>query len=124
VSAQSGEDHTCFDADQARLKPPEERQKLIAPHLPAQNRLPLSIDPMNLENVLGDVEADRGNLHLDGPFPLMVTDSIILAHRDAAGSGAVHPITEERGTVDGGQHGRARDPSGLLAHRPAHVSYP
>jgi len=84
---------TGFDADQARLKRPEQRQELIAPHLPAQDRLPLPIDPMNLENVLGDVEADRGNLHLDGSFPLMVTDSTILAHCNAAGSGAVHPIT-------------------------------
>jgi transposase len=80
---------TSFDADQARLKPPEQRQKLIAPHLPAQYGLPLPIDPMNLEHVLGDVEADRGNLHVDGSFPLMVTDSTILAHRDAARLGAV-----------------------------------
>jgi hypothetical protein len=81
---------TGLNADQAWLEPPEQRQKLITPHLPAQNRLPLPIDSMNLENVLGDVEADRGNLHLDGSFPLMVTDSTILAHRDAVGSGAVH----------------------------------
>jgi hypothetical protein len=88
---------TGLKADQTWLKPPEQRQKLIAPYLPAKDGLPLSIDPMNLENVLGDVEADRGNLHLDGPFPLMVTDSTILAHCDAVGSGAVHPITAERG---------------------------
>ena len=47
---------------------------------------------MKLKNVVGDIEANRGNLHADGSFPLMVTDSIILARMDAAGSGAVHPI--------------------------------
>ena len=105
---------TGFHANQARLKPFEKRQKLIAPHLPAQHGLPLLIDPMNLENVLGDVESDRGNLHLDGPFPLMVTESTILAHCDAAGSGAVHPINTRM--IAGGttlavpQRPRSREP--------------
>lgn len=52
------------------------------------------------DDVLGDIEANRGNLHADGSFPLMVADSIILARIDAAGSGAVHPSNYSRAFQD------------------------
>ena len=39
---------------------------LTTPELPSDNDLLLRIDAMNLENVFGDIQTNRGNLHVDG----------------------------------------------------------
>jgi hypothetical protein len=81
-----------LDADKARLQPAKQREQLISPYLPPEHGLTLPVDAVDLEDVLRDVEADCGNLHVDGSFPLMVDDSTIMARLDAAGWGAVHLI--------------------------------
>jgi hypothetical protein len=44
----------------------KELYHLAAPELLSEDDLLLRVDGMNLENVLGDIQTDRGNLHADG----------------------------------------------------------
>ena len=39
---------------------------LATPKLLADNDLLVGVNAVNLENVFGDIQADRGNLHVDG----------------------------------------------------------
>ena len=57
---------TGFHADQARRQRFEERQHLAAPELLPDDDLLGRVDPVNLEHVLGDIQTDRGNLHVEG----------------------------------------------------------
>jgi hypothetical protein len=57
----------------AGLKPNKARRQfleklddLAAPELLADDHLLLRVDAMNLKNALGDIQTDRGNLHVDG----------------------------------------------------------
>jgi len=53
-------------ADEARRQRFEERQHLATPEsLPDNDRL-VGVDAVDLKHVLGDIQPDRGNLHLDG----------------------------------------------------------
>ena len=56
-----------------------------------ENNLIICIDAMNLEHVLGNIDADRVNLHVDGPL------NVIRLQRSPygtsmPGAGAVHHI--------------------------------
>ena len=53
-------------ADKARRQRLEELQHLAAPQLLPNDDLLGRVDPVNLEHVLGDIQTDRGNLHVDG----------------------------------------------------------
>jgi len=53
-------------ADETRRQRFEERQHLAAPELLANHDFLGRVDPVNLEQVLGDIQPDRANLHLDG----------------------------------------------------------
>jgi hypothetical protein len=55
-------------ADQARRQPGKEWQHLRSPKRPADNDLTGRINAVNLKNALGQIKADRGNLH-DGWLP-------------------------------------------------------
>ena len=55
-----------FHADQARRQRLEELQHLAAPQLLANDDLLGRVDAVDLEHVLGDIQTDRGNLHVDG----------------------------------------------------------
>jgi hypothetical protein len=57
---------TSLHADQARRQSFEKRNHLAAPQLLSHNNLLLGVDPVDLKHVLGDIQTDRGNLHLDG----------------------------------------------------------
>ena len=52
-----------LDADQAGRQLGEERQHLRSSQRLANNDLASRIDAVNLKNALGQIEADRGNLH-------------------------------------------------------------
>jgi hypothetical protein len=39
-----------------------------APQLPGDDNIPSAIDPMNLKHGLGDIQTNRGDLHLGGPL--------------------------------------------------------
>src|SRR5271167_4574172 len=53
-------------ADKARRQRLEELQHLAAPKLLPNNDLLGRVDPVNLKHVLGDIQTDRGDLHVDG----------------------------------------------------------
>ena len=45
----------------------EELDHLAAPQLSCNHDFAVRIDAVNLKDVLGEIDADRGNLHVDGP---------------------------------------------------------
>ena len=53
-------------ADKARRQRLEELQHLAAPKLLPNDDLLGRVDPMNLKHVLGDIQTDCGDLHVDG----------------------------------------------------------
>ena len=53
-------------ADQTRRQRFEECQHLATPEPLPHDDFLSRVDPVNLEHVLGDIQPDRGNLHLDG----------------------------------------------------------
>lgn len=64
-------DRTSLDFDQARTKAREELQRLTAAQRLADDNLAVGINTVNLQNVLGEVEADCRNLvHGVVPFDL------------------------------------------------------
>src|SRR6516225_3057062 len=55
-----------FDADQTRLERLEVGDYFAAPQPPANDNMPVCVDTVDLEPVLGEIQTDRGNLHVDG----------------------------------------------------------
>ena len=53
-------------ADKSRRQRLEELQHLAAPKLLPNDDLLGRVDPVNLKHVLGDIQTDRGDLHVDG----------------------------------------------------------
>ena len=98
---------TRFHSDQARRESREKRYHLAAPELLPDHDLLFGVDAVDLKHVLGDIQTDRGNLHLDGS-PHVIRTTITLWHFDA-GSGrrpphqklssvAVHAVPMQRGS--------------------------
>ncbi len=56
----------CLHADKARRQCLEELQHLAAPKLLPNDDLLGRVDPLNLKHVLGDIQTDRADLHVDG----------------------------------------------------------
>jgi hypothetical protein len=54
-----------FHAHKARRQRLEERQHLASPKLLSDDYLLGGVDAVNLEHVLGDIQTDRCNLHVD-----------------------------------------------------------
>ena len=78
-------------ADKARRQSFEELHQLAAAELLSDNDILSRVDAVNLEYVLGDIQSDRGNLHVDG------SPDVIRSQRPPYGSsllgaGAVHHI--------------------------------
>ena len=62
---------TCsarLHTDQASGKLTKEVQDLLAPQLPGDNDLASTIHAVNLEYVLGQINADGVNMHVDDPL--------------------------------------------------------
>jgi hypothetical protein len=53
-------------ANQAGRQSAEEADEFTPAELPADQNLSVLIDAMNLEDMLGDIETNRGNLHWSG----------------------------------------------------------
>jgi hypothetical protein len=62
---------TRLQSDQAARQCREKRHHLAAPQLLAQNHCTVRIDPVNLKNMLRQIQPDRRNL-AHGWLPLMV----------------------------------------------------
>jgi hypothetical protein len=82
---------TSLHADQARRQSFEKRNHLAAPQSLSHNHLLLGVDPVDLKHVLGDIQTDRGNLHLDGS-PHVIRLRRSLYGTSMPGAGAVHHI--------------------------------
>jgi hypothetical protein len=78
-----------LDPDQARRQRRKERFNFRSPQRLADLDAPFGINPVNLKNVLGDIEPDHGNVHLDGSLGLeMLTPQ---SWHNRCRSGAIHP---------------------------------
>ncbi len=81
---------TGLHADQARGQSFEERHNLAAAELFPDDDLLGRVNAVNLEHVLGDIQTDRGNLHVDGSPHVIRLRRTTLWHFDA-GSGRRPP---------------------------------
>src|SRR6476660_3619264 len=80
-----------FHPDQAWRQLGEGGEHLAAPQLLLQHHLPLGTDAVRLKHVLGEIQTDRANLHVDGS--LMVIRSTRPPYGTSMpGAGAVHLI--------------------------------
>jgi hypothetical protein len=57
-----------FHANQARWQGLKERHHLAAPQLLPDDHFLIGVDAVNLEDVLGEIQTYRANLHVDGPL--------------------------------------------------------
>ena len=78
-------------ADKARRQCFEERQHLATAQSLSDDDLLGCVDAVNLKHVLGDIQTDRGNLHLDGS-PHVIRLRRSLYGTSMPGAGAVHHI--------------------------------
>src|ERR1700741_5507988 len=76
-------------SDQARRQRRKKLQHLAAAKLLFHNDLLGRIDAMDLKHVLGDIQTDCGNLHVDGSLMWLV--ATITLRRFVAGSGRRPP---------------------------------
>jgi hypothetical protein len=76
--------------DQARRQATKERLHLLPAKLPAHDHLSGFINAMNLEDVLGKIETDGDNAHVDGPLVRWESATANLWHLDAGSSGRPH----------------------------------
>src|SRR5580704_9280873 len=80
---------TGLHADKARRQSLEKRNHLAAPELLPDDHLLVRIDAVDLKHVLGDIQTDCGNLHVDGSLMWFV--ATITLRRFVAGSGRRPP---------------------------------
>jgi hypothetical protein len=79
-----------FHADKARCQSFKELYHLAAAELLSDDDLLGRVNAVNLEYVLGDIQTDRGNLHVDGSSHVIRLRRTTLWHLDA-GSGRRPP---------------------------------
>ena len=82
---------TCLHANQTRFWIGEELHKLGTPDCSVEDNLLIFGNRMDLKNMFGQINADSCNLHWVAPFPAVI-DNCRMAHCDAGGAGATHPI--------------------------------
>src|SRR5271154_4729188 len=78
--------------DQATGKFAKKLQDLLAPQLAGDDNLARTIHAVNLEYVLGEINANGDNLHVDDPSPVIRGSTIILLAHSMPGAGVVHHI--------------------------------
>src|SRR5712672_231472 len=86
----NGRRGTGLHADQAWRQSLEERRNLAAAKLLSDDDLLGRVNAVNLKHVLGDIQTDRGNLHVDGSPDVIRLRRTTLWHFDA-GSGRRPP---------------------------------
>src|ERR1035437_8162744 len=74
---------TGFHADEARCQVFEECHHLTAAKLLSDDDFLGRVDAVNLEYVLGEIQTDRGNLHVDVLLHVIRLTTITLWHLDA-----------------------------------------
>src|SRR5271154_3856464 len=83
--------------DQATGELAKKVQDLLAPQLAGDDNLARTIHAVNLEYVLGEINANGDNLHVDDPSPVIRGSTIILLAHSMPGAGVVHHIIRYRG---------------------------
>src|SRR4029453_14936069 len=86
---------TGLHADQAWRQSLEERRNLAAAKLVSADDLLGRVNAVNLKHVLGDIQTDRGNLHVDGSPDVIRLRRTTLWHLDA-GSGRRPPHQQRK----------------------------
>jgi hypothetical protein len=81
---------TRLHANQAGRQTPEEGNELTPAELTADQNLSILVNAVDLEDVLGEIETDCGDMHWSGS--LSGAEAITLSHRALPGAGAVHLI--------------------------------
>jgi len=82
---------TGFHADQASRNLVKEVDDLLATQLKGDNDLARTIHAVHLEHILGEINADGTNLHVDDPSGDSLFNDHPLAH-SMSGAGVVHHI--------------------------------
>src|SRR6478736_5198437 len=107
---------TGLHADDARRQSFEERHNLAAAKLLSDDDLLGPVNAVNLEHVLGDIQTDRGNLHVDGSPDVIRLRRTTLWHFDA-GSGRrpphqwTAPAVQEESDISAKRSGAAMYPA-------------
>jgi hypothetical protein len=78
--------------DQASGKLAKEVQDLLAPQLTGDDNLARTIHAVNLEYVLGEINADGVNMDVDDPLPVIRCSTITPFAHSMPGAGVVHHI--------------------------------
>src|SRR5215471_6309133 len=86
---------TGFHTDQASRNLAKEVDDLLAPQLTGDDDLAQAIHAVHLEHVLGEINADGANLHMDDPSSDSLFNDHSLAH-SMPGAGVVHHIIFDR----------------------------
>src|SRR4249919_1963268 len=97
---------TGLHADQAWRQSLEERRNLAAAKLLSDDDLLGRVNAVNLKHVLGDIQTDRGNLHVDGSPDVIRLRRTTLWHLEA-GSGR-RPPHQKRTTVNARPVGQSK----------------
>src|SRR6516164_9300209 len=84
-----------FHADQARRNFAKEVDDLLAPQLTADDHLARIVHAVDLEHVLGEINADSVNLHVDDLPPVIRCSTITLLAHSMPGAGVVHHIIRD-----------------------------
>src|SRR5450759_5519227 len=87
---------TGYHADEARCQGFEECHHLTAAKLLSDDDFLGRVDAVNLEYVLGEIQTDRGNLHVDGSPHVIRLRRTTLWH-SMQGAGVVHHIKARHG---------------------------
>jgi len=85
---------TGLHADQAWRQSLEERRNLAAAKLLSDDDLLGRVNAVNLKHVLGDIQTDRGNLHVDGSPDVIRLRRTTLWHLDAGSAPSTTSKTE------------------------------
>ena len=81
---------TGFNANQTGIEFCKERQHLGAAQRLVESNRSIFTNAVYLENILGEINANRGNLHVVAPIPAVITTALWRIRR--RGVGAIHTI--------------------------------
>lgn len=101
-----------FHADQARRNLRQCVEECSASYLLAPDDSAIGIDRVKLENRLGQIKADRGNLHGGWSFARVASTTAHNTTHQSLDTGAIHLISRMRTRLHWAQHSRNRLASG------------
>src|SRR5215475_2288347 len=88
-----------FHADQASRNPAKQFNDLLPSQLSGDDDVASTIHAVHLEYMLGEINADGANLHVDDPPPVIRCSTITLLAHSMPGAGVVHYIIFDRAVL-------------------------